>query len=54
MMMHIYVALDVVDRSVAEYADNQFWNADSTELYFDGNLTRSNSIESDRFGCQPR
>jgi hypothetical protein len=50
---YIYVALDVVDPDLSfEYADNQFWNADSTELYFDGNLTRSNSIESDRFGCQ--
>lgn len=50
---YIYVAVDVVDPNLSfEFSSNQFWNADSPEIYFDGNMTRSNSIESNRFGCQ--
>lgn len=50
---YIYVAVDVVDPNLSfEFNDNQFWNADSPEIYFDGNMTRSNSIEGNRYGCQ--
>lgn len=50
---YIYVGVDVVDPDLSfEFASNQFWNADSPELYFDGNMSRSNGIEGNRFGCQ--
>lgn len=50
---YIYVAADVVDPDLSfEFNDIQFWNADSAEVYFDGNLSRSNAIESERHGCQ--
>lgn len=50
---YIYVAVDVTDPDLSfEYPDRNFWNADSPELYLDGNMSRSNSIEGNRFGCQ--
>ncbi len=50
---YLYVSLDVTDPNLSfEYPDASFWNADSTELYFDGNLSRSASIESNNLGCQ--
>ncbi len=50
---YIYVAVDVVDPDLSfDYPDRNFWNADSPEIYFDGNMTRSSSIESNHYGCQ--
>lgn len=50
---YIHVAVDVTDPDLSfEYPDPSFWNADSPEIYFDGNLSRSNTIEGNRFGCQ--
>jgi cellulose/xylan binding protein with CBM9 domain len=50
---YLFVALDVTDPSLSfEYSDASFWNADSTEIYLDGNLSRSESIEGNYSGCQ--
>ncbi|MGC9329446.1 MAG: sugar-binding protein, partial [Candidatus Hinthialibacter sp.] len=50
---YIYVAVDVTDPDLNfEYPDMSFWNADSVEIYLDGNMSRSSSIESTRYGCQ--
>lgn len=49
---NIYVGFDVTDPSLNFEASDNAWQADSIELYFDGNLSRSSVKESNHLGPQ--
>ncbi|MBN2327695.1 MAG: hypothetical protein JXR73_11130 [Candidatus Omnitrophica bacterium] len=50
---YLYIAADVTDPSLSfDYPDQSFWNADSVEIYLDGNMSRTSAIEGSRYGCQ--
>lgn len=49
----IYAAIEVVDKLGLDFeSGSQVWNNDSTELYFDGNLSRSAVKENNFLGFQ--
>lgn len=49
----IYVAVDVTDSGILDFeSGGEVWMNDSTELYIDGNLSRSESKENDLLGFQ--
>ncbi len=49
---YIYVGMDIVDPSLNFSGSDDVWRNDSTELYFDGNFSRSSSKERNPFGPQ--
>ncbi|MBN2329536.1 MAG: hypothetical protein JXR73_20510 [Candidatus Omnitrophica bacterium] len=51
---YIFVAIDVVDKIGLDFESGlpDIWKNDSTELHFDGNLSRSNPKDNNAYGFQ--